>query len=111
MEADLSLKVPLQGRKHVSPCAPAYMMHAQRKEATGGEPTPHAHAMAKTCATQSCIRTILNHVGQAEVSDFHVMRRIKQEVLRLQIAVHHHELMAVFDAGHDLLEKPAGLLL
>ena len=39
------------------------------------------------------------------------MRRIKQEILRLQIAVDHHELMTVFDAGHDLLEKPAGLLL
>ena len=41
VQEDLSLKVPLQGRKHVSPCAPAYMMHAQRKEATGGELAPN----------------------------------------------------------------------
>lgn len=48
-----------------------------------------------------------HHVAQAKVGDLDVQVRIEQQVLRLQVAVHHHVPVTVVDARDDLLEEPA----
>lgn len=49
------------------------------------------------------------HVRESKVRDLHVLVRVQQQVLRLQIPVHHAVVVAVLHAGHDLLEEAARL--
>jgi hypothetical protein len=46
-----------------------------------------------------------------EVGDFDVVGSVQKKILRLEIAVHDHKLVAVFDPGNYLLEKPSRFLL
>uniref|UniRef100_A0A1I8I6A6 ABM domain-containing protein n=1 Tax=Macrostomum lignano TaxID=282301 RepID=A0A1I8I6A6_9PLAT len=50
-------------------------------------------------------------VGEAEVRDLHIQIGVQQQVLRLEVAVHDHVLVAVVHPGYDLLEEAARLLL
>ena len=54
---------------------------------------------------------VSHHVGEAEVSDLHIERLVQQQVLRLEVPVHHVVAVAVVHAADDLLEEPPGVLL
>mmetsp|Transcript_3398 Transcript_3398/g.7606 ORF Transcript_3398/g.7606 Transcript_3398/m.7606 type:complete len:221 (+) Transcript_3398:187-849(+) len=47
---------------------------------------------------------VLHDVGEAEVGDAELLVAVEQQVLRLEVAVHHRVLVAVLDARHELLE-------
>ena len=49
------------------------------------------------------------HVGEAEVHDLDALVLVEQQVLGLQVAVHHVELMDFLHPGDDLVEKATGL--
>mmetsp|Transcript_7285 Transcript_7285/g.26071 ORF Transcript_7285/g.26071 Transcript_7285/m.26071 type:complete len:273 (+) Transcript_7285:1135-1953(+) len=56
-------------------------------------------------------RAILHHVRQAEVSDLDVVVLVQQQVLRLEVSVHHLVEVAVLNARHNLLEDVPCLVL
>lgn len=53
----------------------------------------------------------VNGVRCTKVSEFDIVVRVEQQVLRLQIAMHHHVRVAVLHARDDLLEEAARLVL
>ena len=54
---------------------------------------------------------IAHDVRQAEVCYLDVHLGVQQQVLRLQVAVHHHVAMAVLHPGDDLLVEVTRLVL
>mmetsp|Transcript_48676 Transcript_48676/g.122474 ORF Transcript_48676/g.122474 Transcript_48676/m.122474 type:complete len:390 (+) Transcript_48676:324-1493(+) len=49
---------------------------------------------------------VFHDVGQPKVRDLHVQLRVQQQVLRLEVAVHHTVLVAVSNCRYYLLEEP-----
>ena len=58
---------------------------------------------------QQAVGTVV--VAKAEVRQFDAIIRVQEEVLGLEVAVHHPRQVAVADGGQDLGEDVAGLLL
>ena len=54
---------------------------------------------------------VLDLVRESEVGNLHVQVVVEEDVLRLQVAVHDLEVMAVLNPGDDLLEETARLRL
>ena len=54
---------------------------------------------------------VQHHVGEAKVGDLDVEVLVEEEVLRLEVAVHHVVAVAVVHAGDDLLEEATGVPL
>lgn len=53
--------------------------------------------------------TVLDFVRQAEVSYFDVQVVVEKDVLGLQISMYYLEMVAVLNAGYELLEEPTRL--
>jgi hypothetical protein len=78
---------------------------------------PERHLRAKTTActtTHCCVRGQVvgaGEVAEAEVRDLEVLVLVQQQVLRLQVTMHHALLVTVRDGADELAEVLAGRLL
>ena len=64
-------------------------------------------------ASATCFEevAVFDLTRETEVGDLDVQVIVKQDIFWLEIPVDNLEFVAVFDAGHDLLEEPTGNLL